>query len=419
MPSGSGARPGLPEAMTPVRSGASRALLLAAVGVVGLNLRPFLTGIGPLAAEIQAATGLGYGSLSLFTLVPMLLMGVCAFAGPWLRRAYGARMAVVGALCILCAAAALRLVMTSGEALIATAAFCGLGVAVVQAVFPGIVKAEFPGRVALVMGLYSAMLMGGGALGAQLSPLVAEHSGSWHLGLGWIALPAALAALLAAVAIPAGRSGQGGGLSALALLRRPRSWLLMVCFGLVNGGYASVVAWLAPAYQVMGWSGADSGGLLAVMAASQAVAALGIPALAARNPDRRFWIWLALACQVAGFAGLACWPLAAPIGWAIAIDVGLGAGFALFMIVALDHLDNPADAGALSALMQGGGFLISAIPPWVVALLRETGGSFTAGWLMHLACAVLAGLMALRFAPRGYARAMRLAPAAGQALSPR
>jgi len=91
----------------------------------------------------------------------------------------------------------------------------------------------------------------------------------------------------------------------------------------------------------------------------------------------------------------------------------------LFLIVALDHIDNPANAGALSALMQGGGFLISAIPPWIVALLRDAGGSFTAGWLMHLGCAVLAGLMALRFAPRGYARAMRLAPVADQALSPR
>lgn len=99
--------------MTPERSGASRALLLAAVVLVGLNLRPFLTGIGPLAAEIQAATGLGFGSLSLFTLVPMLLMGVCAFAGPWLQRTLGALAAVVGALCILCAAAALRLVIAN------------------------------------------------------------------------------------------------------------------------------------------------------------------------------------------------------------------------------------------------------------------------------------------------------------------
>ena len=36
----------------------ARVLLLAAVALVGLNLRPFITGIGPLAADIAAQTGL-------------------------------------------------------------------------------------------------------------------------------------------------------------------------------------------------------------------------------------------------------------------------------------------------------------------------------------------------------------------------
>ena len=35
-----------------------------------------------------------------------------------------------------------------------------------------------------------------------------------------------------------------------------------------------MIAWLAPAYQEHGWSGAASGGLLAIMALSQALAAL-------------------------------------------------------------------------------------------------------------------------------------------------
>jgi CP family cyanate transporter-like MFS transporter len=36
-----------------------RLLPLAAIALIGLNLRPFLTGIGPLAGAISAATGLG------------------------------------------------------------------------------------------------------------------------------------------------------------------------------------------------------------------------------------------------------------------------------------------------------------------------------------------------------------------------
>jgi cyanate permease len=68
-----------------------RVLLLAAVALVGLNLRPFITGIGPLAADISAKTGLDLKGISLLTLVPMLLMGIFAFAGPFLQFRIGAR----------------------------------------------------------------------------------------------------------------------------------------------------------------------------------------------------------------------------------------------------------------------------------------------------------------------------------------
>ena len=78
--------------------------------------------------------------------------------------------------------------------------------------------------------------------------------------------------------------------------------------------------------------------------------------------------------------------------------------------VALDHLPDPAEAGALSALMQGGGFLITALPPWIVAVLHDLTGSFVAGWLLHLACAVIVALLYWRVNPRSYERAMKPSP---------
>jgi CP family cyanate transporter-like MFS transporter len=191
----------------------------------------------------------------------------------------------------------------------------------------------------------------------------------------------------------------------------------MACFGLVNGGYSSIVAWLAPYYQSLGWTSAASGSLLAIMAASQAAAALAMPALAARREDRRPWIMLALGLQIVGFAGIAFWPNLAPIGWSLLVGAGLGGSFALSMVVALDHLENPADAGALSALMQGGGFLLAGLAPWVVAVLRDHSGSFASGWLMHLGCAALVALLSLRFAPHGYARSMNAAIAGRPAVA--
>jgi CP family cyanate transporter-like MFS transporter len=56
--------------------------------------------------------------------------------------------------------------------------------------------------------------------------------------------------------------------------------------------------------------------------------------------------------------------------------------------------------------MQGGGFLIAAIPPWIVAMLRDLTGSFLAGWLLHLTCIAVVVVLSVQLSPRSYARAM-------------
>lgn len=387
-------------------SAVRRPLLLAAIVLAGLNLRPFLTGIGPLAADIAAETGLGLQGIALLTLVPMALMGLLAFAGPLLQQRVGARRSVLAALALLALASSLRLFVTEGWQMVGTAALLGLGAAVVQAMVPGIIKRHFPAHVGVATGLYSAMLMGGGALGAQMAPRIAISMGDWRAGLAWMAVPAVLALVLVAASLP--REGQNKGRESKVrlFLRRPRTWLLMACFGLVNGGYSTAVAWLSPFYRDLGWSAAASGSLLALMAVFQAGAALLLPVLARRGKDRRPWLWLTLAMQATGFAALILMPEVTPLLWVALLGAGLGGCFALSMIVSLDHLADPSDAGALSALMQGGGFLLAALPPFILAVLHTLTGSFSIGWMMHLACvALVAGLYA-RVSPASYAGAM-------------
>ncbi len=380
--------------------------LLLVVAVIGLNLRPFITGVGPLAADIRAGTGLGLQGMSLLTLVPMILMGLVAFVGPSLQSTIGARRSIIAALAVLGTGSVLRLFSDSGWALVATAAVIGFGVAIVQAVFPGVIKRMFPAHAARVMGLYSSMLMGGGAFGAKISPIIADATGNWQMGLAWLAIPAVVAVLLAWIYLPSDGQSRPAGNVALRLLKRPRAWLLMACFGLVNGGYSSAVAWLAPSYQAQGWSGPASGNLLAVMATCQAASALLFPMLIGREGDRRKWVWLTLAFQAAGFAGLGFWPQLAPSLWAALVGAGLGGCFALSMVVALDHLAEPALAGALSALMQGGGFLIAAIPPWIVAVLHDLTGGYKAGWMLHLTNVIIVVILTYRLAPHTYEKAL-------------
>lgn len=379
-----------------------------AVVLIGLNLRPFLTGVAPLASDIHAATGLGDQGMSLFASLSMAAMGLCAFLGPAIQRKVAEdRWVIIGALIALGLFSGWRMLADSGSVLIAATMLCALSVALIQAVFPRRIKAHFLGRTPFAMGLFSACLMGGGAVGAQLSPLIAEMSGNWRLGLGWMAPFAVLAAAVAFFHLPSNGEGPGGTLGLWDLMSRPRAWLLMVGFGIVNGSYASIVAWLAPYYQRMGWTSMDSGGLLAVLATSQAIAALAIPVLASRSLDRRPWILLSLGLQLFGFCGLALGPELHPAFWAIAIGIGMGGAFSLFMVVALDHLENPIDAGALSAFMQGGGFLIAGSFPWVIAVLGERAGHLSYGWLVHAGAVGLVAVLACRFRPEGYALALR------------
>ena len=400
-------------------------LWILVVVAITINLRPFLTAIGPLGQAVSTATGMNLSQLSWLTLLPMALMGVGAWVAPTALNQLGAKNAISGSLLLIALGCALRLVANDTAVLLVTAALCGAGVALVQGILPGVIKRQSPNSVAPMMGLYSCALMGGGALGAQISPLAMQSGWSWQSALALWAIPAVMAVPLAWYALgriqamvktptptPTTASTQTPTTSNANdtswLTRRPRTWLLMACFGLINGGYASVVAWLAPYYQTHGWSAASSGTLVAILSIAQATAALGLPALAARHIDRRPWIAFTLLCQIIGFAVLVWMPDVAPVLNAIVLGVGLGGCFALMMVVALDHLASPAQAGALNALMQGGGFILAATAPWIVAQLHEFTGNFESGWLYHLCAVCVVCVLVARLAPARYAQAMQM-----------
>ena len=74
----------------------------------------------------------------------------------------------------------------------------------------------------------------------------------------------------------------------------------------------------------------------------------------------------------------------------------------------IDHLADPAHAGQLSALMQGGGFLLAAIAPWLIAVFHGLTGGYTLGWIWHLAMVVVVSILVIRLNPTHYAKAIRL-----------
>ena len=379
--------------------------LILTIILVGINLRPFMTGPGPVIDEIIQTTGMSFQSISLLTLLPMLLMGVGAFVVPAINQRIGDSIGTRIAMLMLLLGSLTRFFVSTGSALLLTAFLCGVGAAYIQSVLPGLIKSRFPKKMAAMTGLYSATLMVGGAIGAQLTPILAKSTGHWQSALAWLSLPAFAAFIAVIINIRTeGKTQNAGQSSAFSYLKNPRTWLLMLGFGLVNAGYATVVTWLAPFFQEQGMSASKSGSLVAILTVFQAAAALMIPVLAAHNIDRRFWLSITLISQVLGFAGLMLFPSSTPLLWVGLLGIGLGGCFALTIIASLDHLPHPASAGALTSLMQGGGFIIAAFGPLLAAVLQQISQSFIWVWAMHGILVLITMLLFLRLNPKTYSQ---------------
>ena len=377
------------------------------IAVLAMTLRPTITATGPLLAEIRLSTGIGLQAASLLVVLPMLCMGIFPLLLPWLGKWLSESAWIIGGLFAIALSSLWRLWLGTGSTLIASALIGGIGIAVVQAMAPGVVKRWYPRRVPLAMGVYSAALMTGGGVAAILSPVIAQHYGSWQSGLGiWLVVP--VIALLLWWFRPSEVMETKHSSVAINFFTNQRAWLLASYFGLANTGYACMIAWLPTYARGLGWSAQDSGELIGIMTVFQVLGALGIPALSGNRLDRRSWLFFAIIIQIVGFVGLVLMPMSLLILWVAMIGCGLGACFSLTLTVALDHLSEPKLAGALTAFVQGIGFIITAIAPYIAGILREWTGSFQIVWLMLIVTLVGMLLVTTKFAPTGYAKAINL-----------
>ena len=378
---------------------------MVVIAALAMTLRPLLTSTGPLLAEIRLSTGISLQSASLLVVFPMLCMGIYPLLLPWIGRRLSENAWITSGLFAITAASLWRLWLDSSWALIISALVGGTGIAIVQTMAPGVVKRWYAQRVPLAMGIYSSALMTGGGIAATLSPLVAQHYGNWQSGLSiWLALP--VIALLLWWLRPKEVLETDTTNQQVNFFSNRRAWLLASYFGLANAGYACMIAFLPTYARSLGWSAQSSGELIGIMTIFQVVGALGAPVLSSNRLDRRPWLLFAVSIQVLGFIGLMLLPASMFILWVAMIGGGLGACFSLTLTVTLDHLSSPKLAGALTAFVQGIGFIITAIIPYFAGFLREWSGSFQAVWLMLLITLVSMLIVTIRFAPESYAKVM-------------
>ena len=378
--------------------------LMISVVLVALNLRPSMAAVGPLLASIRGEVPLSFSSAALLTMLPVMAMGLAMFFGMGLAKRFGEHRSIAVSLLVIGVATLSRLFLDSALELIVSAIAAGVGIAMIQAVMPALIKSRFSADVSLFMGLYVTAIMGGAALAASFSPFVLVQTGSWRIGLAiWAGL-----AVLALVCWSAQRAAlpvlpQAGSDKQEGFFGNGRAWLLAIFFGLGTASYTCVLAWLAPYYVEQGWSEQQAGFLTAM----EVISGLVTPALANRRRDKRGVLAVLLVLIILGFCGLILAPQHLSLLWPCLLGLGIGGLFPMSLILSLDHLDHPRRAGSLTAFVQGIGYLIAGLSPLIAGMIRDQLGSFEWAWWSLAAVIGVMLLIVTRFNPKHYADHIR------------
>ncbi|UHG99566.1 cyanate transporter [Pseudomonas sp. 7-41] len=382
--------------------------LMISVVLVALNLRPSMAAVGPLLASIRGEVPLSFSSAALLTMLPVMAMGLAMFFGMGLAKRFGEHRSIAVSLLVIGVATLSRLLLDSALELIVSAIAAGVGIAMIQAVMPALIKSRFSADVSLFMGLYVTAIMGGAALAASFSPFVLVQTGSWRIGLAiWAGL-----AVLALVCWSAQRAAlpvlpQAGSDKQEGFFGNGRAWLLAIFFGLGTASYTCVLAWLAPYYVEQGWSEQHAGLLLGFLTAMEVISGLVTPALANRRRDKRGALAVLLVLIILGFCGLILAPQHLSLLWPCLLGLGIGGLFPMSLILSLDHLDHPRRAGSLTAFVQGIGYLIAGLSPLIAGMIRDQLGSFEWAWWSLAAVIGVMLLIVTRFNPKHYADHIR------------
>ncbi|MBV6303693.1 MFS transporter [Candidimonas humi] len=397
--------------------GAALVLLGISLMLIAFNLRPVFSSLSVLLPEIIRHTGLSSANAGYLTTLPVLCLGLFAPLAPGLAQRYGMERTLLGMLVLLAAGTALR-GQGSISGLFIGSALAGAGIAVGNVLLPALVKRDFAGHTAGMMGLYTMALCGGAAAAAAFTlPLAHAMGDSWTAALAVWALPAAVVALVWA---PQSLGSRGTRPRAPArrvrgLTRDPLAWQVTLFMGLQSALAYCVMGWLAPILRDRGLSGVTAGLVVSVSILIQVVVSLLVPPLAVRCKDQR--LFNAALSAIAGLAllGLLFAPLSMVWMWAVIQGVGQGGLFAAALTVIVLRSPDSHVAAHLSGMAQSVGYVLAAIGPLLVGLLHGWTGSYSATSWLFIALSIGSGVNGW-FAGRN--RHVRIAAAAPKPTAP-
>ena len=374
-----------------------------AVLVVATNLRPAITAVGPVLELIGSDTGLDASGLGLLGAVPLLAFAAVSPLVHLLTRRVGAERAVFYALLVLIFGTVLRSLPGWAGNLWLGTAILGSAIAVCNVIMPAIVKRDFPHNVPVLTGVYSAVLTGFAGLASGVAHPIAVRTG-WPLAIGiWAGLTVIaticwIPRLRHAAREAARRATPSGASPRHIMWTSATAWQVTLFMGFQSSTFFLLITWLPTIETSYGINPAAAGLHLFLLQVAGMIGGIGVTAFMRGRTDQRAVAAAISLLMILAMIGILAVP-SLVVGWVIASGLSTGSALVVALTLVAQRARTPRDAGRLSGMVQGVGYLIAAGGPAGAGLLFEATGSWTAPIVMIIAIAaaqLITGLYAGR-----------------------
>ncbi len=364
-------------------------LLLAALLLLSINLRPAAVSVGPVLDELRDGLDMGPASAGLLTSLPVLAFAVFGALAPAAARQLGPHRVTLLALLAVVVGLAGRAVVEQESAFLVLSLVAVAGMAMANVLMPSLVRLHFPDRIGLVTALYTTALAVGLTGAFLLTVPMADALGGWRYGLGIWAVLALVAAVpwFGLVAHDERLDAPVRDVSFGDVARTRLGWAMAVFFGLQSLNAYAVFGWFATLWRDAGFGPATASALVGIVASLSIPLSLWAPQAVARPGDQRWVLVLIMSCYPVAYLGLIVAPHSLAVLWAVVLGVALVTFPIVLTLIGLRTRSAGATA-ALSGFTQSTGYLMAAVGPFGMGVLHEATDGWTAPLLALIALSV-------------------------------
>jgi CP family cyanate transporter-like MFS transporter len=373
----------------------TRRAFLIALLLIAANLRPSITGVGPLLKSIQEDLALSATAAGLLGSLPALIFAAFAPLARLARQHGAERMLLVGLVALIVG----LLVRSEGHVatLFVGTVILATGIASTNVLLPVIIKQRYPERVPAITTAYATIMGAVAALASGIAVPVADWlPGGWQTSLASWALLAAIALVFW---IPHARPKETSveppqSTAAHPPWRTRVAWQVTGFMGLQSTVFYIAVSWYPAVLRDAGFSAAAAGWELTVYQVAALLAGLAIPGLIRRFEDQRALAFVTSSLSALGVLGILVAPTYATF-WMIVLGCGSGPSLILALSFMGLRAGSQQSAAALSLMAQGIGYLVAALGPVVFGLAHDYTGGWTIALLGMVSVALVQGLCGL------------------------